>query len=194
MTIKTAKIGLMLDIETLGTGPDAVVTQTALFGWDLLDPETILPLPHFQYIPIQPQLELLPPRKLEASTIIWHIGQQTDLTHNDSSEFSDLPSLLKHFLRTFERITDPVTGSPDYELWTRGMFDTVIMASLLKQCGFPKPWDFRAERDLRTLESLSGVSYKDVPQPEGYIKHRADWDCRFQIAHHTACMKALRTR
>jgi hypothetical protein len=184
-----ATVGLMLDIETLAIGSDAVVTQTALFGWDLDDPDTLLELPHFQYWPIQPQQELIPPRRIHADTLIFHTTVGTDFSRNDSKDFDDLPSLARHFLRAFDRFTEG--GKLPYELWARGMFDTVIMKSLLNQCGFDAPWDFRSERDLRTLEAISGVSYKDVPQPVGFIKHRADWDCNFQIRHHTACMKAL---
>lgn len=182
-------IGLMLDIETLGNAPDAIVLQTALFGWDLADPETLLEFPHFQYLPIQPQLDLFPARRVEAKTMIWHQQQASDFSLNDSEDFEELPALMRHLLRTFDQMTRG--GTIGYELWTRGMFDTFIMKSLLKQVGLEAPWEFRQERDLRTLEAISGVSYKDVPHPVGYIKHRADWDCRFQILHHTACMKAL---
>lgn len=185
----TASIGLMLDIETLGKGADAVVTQTALYGWDLADPETIFDYPHFQFWPIQPQLDLLPPRKIEADTLIWHASQGSDFGRNDSKDFDDLPSLARHFVRAFDRFT--LGGSAKYEIWTRGMFDTFIMKNLLTQCGMEAPWDFRAERDLRTLEAISGVNYKDVPQRAGYVKHMADSDALFQIDHHTACMKAL---
>lgn len=196
----TASVGLMLDIETLGTGPNAVVWQSALFGWDLKDPETLLDFPHFQYLPIQPQLDLFPAREVRANTLIYWMKQDDDarlaIANCDSNDFDDLPSLMRHFLRAFDRMTHDSEGNPiKYELWTRGNFDIPIMTSLLHQAGFEAPWQidgaFRNLRDLRTLEAMSGVSYKDVAQPAGFIKHRADWDCRFQIAHHTACMKAL---
>lgn len=192
-----AKIGLMLDIETFGTGPEAVVWQSALFGFDLADPETILEFPHFQYLPIQPQLDLLPARKVDASTLIYWMKQGDDarlaIENCDSTDFDDLPSLMRHFMRAFDRMTDG--GNKSWELWTRGNFDVPIMTSLLSQAGFVAPWqidgNFRNLRDLRTLEAVSGVSYKDVDQPVGFVKHRADWDCRFQIGHYAACMAAL---
>lgn len=195
--LSTASVGLMMDIETLGKGPDAVVWQSALYGWDLSDPDTLFDFPHFQYLPIQPQLDLLPARRVDASTMIYWMKQDDDarlaIENCDSTEFDDLPSLMRHFLRAFDRMTDG--GNKTWELWTRGNFDVPIMSSLLRQAGFIAPWDinqnFRNLRDLRTLEQISGVSYKDVDQPIGFIKHRADWDCKFQIGHHTACMKAL---
>ena len=193
---------LMMDIETLGKSPDAVVWQTALYAVDSSDPETILDQPHFQYVPIQPQLDLFPARKIDASTMLFWMRQAAEnpvvadeIEACDSSDFEELPAVLRHFLRAFDRYT--LNGAAEYELWTRGNFDVPIMESLLRQCGLVAPWTvgmgFRSIRDLRTLEAITGLSYKDVPPPIGYIKHRADWDAIFQLGHYSAMMRLIGT-
>jgi hypothetical protein len=187
---------LMLDIETLGQGHDAVVWQTALYAVDSDDPETLLELPHFQYVPIQPQLDLFPARRIDASTMLFwmrEVAKQPTIADEieacDSNDFEELPSVLRHLVRAFNRYT--LDGTAPYELWTRGNFDVPILDSLLRQCGLTAPWEFRRVHDLRTLELVSGVNYKDVPTPDGYIKHRADWDAKFQLTHWAACQRAL---
>lgn len=192
MNLTRAKIGLMLDVETLGLKSNAVAWQSALYGWDMLDPDTILEHSHHQYLAIQPQLDA--GREIAASTMLfWMKPEQADALVNiqlcDSEDPEELGAMLRHLLRSFNRMTED--GTLAYELWQRGNFDIPIIESLLKLYGLPVPWTFRETRDLRTLEAISGVSYKDVPQPAGFIKHRADWDCLFQIKHHTACMAAL---
>lgn len=190
-----SKIILMLDIETLGRGPDAVAWQTALYAVDASDPATLLDYPHHGYLPIQPQLDLIPPRKIDASTLLfWFKPEQNEARAQiaeecDSDDFQELGAVLRHFLRAFDRYTD----GNDWELWTRGNFDVPIMESLLRQCGLPIPWanEFRRIRDLRTLEAITGISYKDVTHPVGFIKHRADWDAMFQLTHYAAMMTKL---
>jgi hypothetical protein len=195
MNIHVPKLVLMLDVETLATTTSAVVWQSALYGIDSSDPTTLLDFPSHQYLPIQPQLDLLPARQIQADTLLFWMkpenaeARELMATECDSPDFDELSAVLRHFNRALERYIDQSGG--DYELWTRGQFDLPIMQSLLTQAGLPILWDFRKTRDLRTLESVSGVSYRDVPQPQGFIKHRADWDAIFQLSHWAACMKAL---
>ena len=197
MTNKITKVGLMLDIETLDTGPRAVVTQIALHGWDLEDTDIRLAPAVWSFLPIQPQLQFLNPRTISAKTIGWWIEQgehaRAMISESMSEDFEELPSLMRHFIRGFNRMTN--NGEIEYELWARGpQFDVVIVESLLKDCGLPIPWRYDRVRDLRTLMAMEGISSKDVPQPTGFIPHQATWDCEFQIACYVETMRVKGSR
>src|SRR3546814_15230642 len=61
-------------------------------------------------------------------------------------------------------------------------FDCTIMESLYNDHGMTIPWDFRKERDLRTLCSMAGINAKEVAKVSGFVPHNAYWDCRQQLA------------
>lgn len=194
MTLANPTVALMIDIETLDSSPTAVAWQVAMFPWDPTDPNTLPEYPYFQFLPIQPQLDI--GQTVGAETLLWWMTQMQDnssayrdILNCGGNDMEELDSLLRSLARKFNEVTND--GKLPHEIWTRGNFDLPILEGLFRKRGIPVPWEFRATRDLRTLESISGVSYKDVPQQPGFVKHRADQDARFQIRHHTACVKAL---
>lgn len=185
---------LMLDIESLDVGPRSVVTQIALYAFDQ-DEGSIMDDCIWSFIPIQPQLDLIRPRTISASTLIWWMRQEEAarklFERNDDEDFGTLGTLMRHFLREFNRITRGRT----YELWARGpQFDVVNVETLLADLGLKAPWDYGSVRDLRTLMAAAGLRSADVARPEGFIAHQAGWDCRYQIAQYEEAKRHLRAR
>ena len=192
---ETPKIGIMLDIESLALGPDCVITQLGLVGWYLDDPEAEFIQPVHHFLPIDPQQELIPPRKIRGNTIIWWMKQEAaareKFQESDSEDFVELQALVRHFCNRLRKMTE----EGPYELWARGpQFDVTAVESLIQQLGFEVPWTYDSVRDLRTLMALAGVSSDDVAKPVGMIQHHAMWDCKFQIACYHEAMKQLRSR
>lgn len=191
-------VGVMIDIETLATSSRSLVTQVALVPWRLEDPEdregramNIL----WDHLPIQPQLSLIPPRDISASTLNFWINQSDEaraqLSESMGEDFSELPALLRHVVRGFNWMTE--NGTVPYEIWARGpQFDIANLESLMKECGIEVPWRYDSVRDLRTLMAAAGISTDDVAKPTGWIPHQAVWDCHYQIECHTAAKSALR--
>lgn len=197
MTVLIPTLGVMIDIETLGTKHDAIVTQVAMVPWLLGDPEAHAGHPLHSFLGIAPQMEqLIPPRRMDAGTILYWMGQpdaaRAAFKQNDSTDFVELEAYMRHFVARFNAVTE----GHEYEIWTRGNFDIPILESLLRQLGMPIPWakNFRALRDLRTLMVTAGVEVSDVPEPTGFVKHDALWDCKFQIACYNESMRQLRAR
>jgi hypothetical protein len=187
-------LALMIDIESLDIGPRSVVTQIALFALDLEEDETLDMHVH-SYLPIQPQLDLMPARSISASTLWWWMQQADEargaFEFSTSEDFNDLPVLMNHFIVQFERMTRGKT----YQLWARGpQFDVVNVESLLRDCGLKAPWRYDSVADLRTVMREAGISSSEVEQPHGFIAHNAAWDCKFQLLCLREAQRKIRGR
>lgn len=194
MEYKAPKVGVMLDIETLATETRPVVIQIAMASWALDDPSTIVrSLKHF--LPVDPQLQLIPSRKINASTIGFWLRQgdssRLAIASELEGDFDDLAALLRAVARGFNQMTVGLKDH-EYEVWARGpQFDVNAIESLMTECGVVVPWEYSQVRDLRTLMAAAGIGTDDVPKFEGFIAHRAEHDVRYQIDCHAAAMHKL---
>lgn len=179
---KSPSVGIMLDIETLDTGPRSVIMQLAAVPFDF-DEEEILHNKVFTiHLPIQPQLDLLRPRTISASTLAFWM-EQSDTAKDifsrcDIPDFESLRDGVSAFVYQFSRMIKNV----EYEVWARGpQFDITNIESLLVDLGFTAPWKYDKVRDLRTFMSAAGVTTKNVLRPESLPVHDAYSDCVYQI-------------
>lgn len=187
---------LMLDIESLSLGARPVVTQVAMLGYDLQEDE-LLDTRHVQYYPIEPQLQIIPPRRIMASTIAWWMKQSDDarsrFEFSTSDDFEDLRALARGLIATFNQLTR--NGTLNYELVAKHpQFDVVAIETLLEELGFVKPWAHDRVFDLATHLKSAGVNGKNVHKPAGFIPHVAFWDARWQIAQYLEAKKAIGRR
>jgi len=184
----------MLDCETLSLDARALVTQIALYPFDMETEELIHDALHI-FLPIQPQLDIIPARKISAETFVWWMQQNDDarqiFDHNIGDDFEELPILMRQLIRRFDKLTD----KRNYELICRGpQADEVWVRTLLEDCGLRAPWRYDKVVDLRTLMRYAGLHTADIPEPQGFIPHRADWDCKYQIAQYLEAKRRLRSR
>lgn len=187
---------LMVDIETLALGPRPVITQAALLGYDLEEDE-MLESRHVQYYPVDPQQQIIPPRRIMAKTIAWWMKQSDEARErfelSTSDDFQDLPALARNLISVFNLLTH--NGTKRYELVAKGpQFDIVALETLLEELGLDVPWDYGLVRDLRTLCADAGLNPKNVAKPSGFIPHVAYWDARWQINIYLAAKKLLAGR
>ena len=184
---------LMLDIETLATSSErAVVSQVALIGYDLEQDEYI-PIRHHQFYPLDPQIKA--GRVVDGDTIIWWMTQpeaaRAHFVECASDDAEELPALLKNL----HMMCKDLIGNRPYEIYANSPnFDCTIMKSLFGDYGMQTPWDFRKERDLRTLCSMANINAKEVVKVPGFVAHNALWDCRQQIAIYLEAQRVLRTQ
>lgn len=179
----------MIDIESLGLGPDCVITQAAFMAVPMDDTETRLAYDSF-HLPIQPQLDA--GRSALGATLIWWMQQddkaRKEFDKNDGDSDA-LIAFVRSFIRKIKQVIDEV---PDYEIWARGpQFDVVALESLFKMCGESAPWEYNKVRDLRTLTELAKVQKGDVDESD-IVKHIALEDCRLQIRYYDAAMRSLK--
>ena len=165
---------LMIDIETVGTGPEACILTIAAQSFDPLG--TGYYSQHF-YARVDPDSQ--PGRNIEQGTIDWWATQPPEAQeeafgeHNRVSLDSALEELGKLIWQS-------------KRIWAQGpTFDMNILEHAYKSFGRPLPWKYYIVRDSRTIFSL----WPDLPKPP--TSHHALQDCRRQIDLLQATLKHL---
>lgn len=182
---------LMADIESLALGARPVVTQVALLGYDLAEGE-FLSHQHVQYYPIDPQLDINPPRRISGSTIAWWMKQADEARArfdlSVGTDFQDLVALCRGLIQTFNALTQD--GKANYVICSKGpQFDIVALETLLQEVGLEIPWAYDRVDDLRSLLRRAAINPKWVPTPSGFIPHVAYWDAKWQVAQYLETLK-----
>jgi len=138
---------LMIDIETLGTGSNAVVVS---IGAVLFDRDTGEIGPKFsKNLAYQDQLTV--GRKVTESTIGWWMSQSNEARCNS---FMKVSHSTKDALLDFKEFIES-NVSDDCRPWGNGpSFDLVILESLFDDFDIKHPWHFRHVRCLRTFKDL----------------------------------------
>jgi hypothetical protein len=184
---------ISVDIESLALGPRPVITQIAMLGYDLQEDE-LLENRHVQFYPIEPQQQIIPPRRISADTLSWWMTQPDEarekFKYSTETDFEDLAARLRNLVHVFNQLTD--NGKANYELVAKGpQFDIVAIETLLEEVGLTVPWAYDRVVDLRTMLRRAGINARNVPKPAGCIPHVAFWDARWQINQYLAAVRGV---
>ncbi len=167
----------MIDLETYGNGPDAVIVQV---GAVYFDRETGKTGYSFQ-ANIDPSSAVKAGRVIDPSTMEWWMQQSSHAQQSVMAEprlsHQDSMAGLAYYLGDAENV------------WSHATFDFVIVAHALKQAGL-KPPGFRSARDIRTLLDISGISPKDFTN-DG-VPHVALDDAIFQVKYTVAALQKIK--
>ena len=138
---------VMLDLETLGTRPEAVVVTLGAVKFNPYDQED--PGPGI-YMRLDADEQIALGREVREDTMLWWMKQAEDVREEALGDGprTDLATMyhdLNKFLVGVENI------------WCQGpAFDIVILENLYRQLVKPVPWQFWQIRDSRTLLSSLG--------------------------------------
>jgi hypothetical protein len=163
---------VMLDLETLGSGPRAAVVQ---IGACTFDPETgtgdadFPPQQRwfFRNIRFRSAMRY---GEADGDTVAWWLQQNDEARLGLLSDPIDLPAALSAFAEWWATL-GKVNG-----LWSHATFDAVILQSAYDSCTKWCPWRHRQVRDLRTLQSL----YWPGKRERDGVHHNALDDAIFQ--------------
>lgn len=168
---------LMLDIETLGNTPNAVIVQIAAAYFDRETGE--VGLVFNENINIESSMS--EGFEVSPNTIRWWLNQPSEVINSVFSDIGeDIYSVLRHFM-SFANQAETI--------WSHATFDFVIVNNALRRLGM-KQLPYQVARDIRTLVDLTGFDYKDFPR-EG-THHNALDDVMHQIKYCVAAMRELR--
>lgn len=155
---------IMIDIETIGTGPSACILTIAM---QTFDPFADGWYDRHYYARIDPDSQ--PDRNIEEGTLQWWASQPTEAREEAFAEDGRIS--LKQALEEMH----PIIWNSNY-IWANGpTFDMNIIEHAYKSYGMSLPWKYYKVRDARTVYSL----YPDLGR--GPVSHHALDDCQQQI-------------
>lgn len=163
---------IMIDIETLGSGYDAFILSIGAISFDIETGET-----HKAYhININILSSDAGKLKIDPGTILWWM-QQSDEARSQFKNSEGSVSLTLALKGLTDFIED--VGSDSF-IWAKSpSFDCVILKNAFKVCDIKLPWDFRKERDVRTILDFLPCDSEVKATNNG--SHNSLSDCYHQI-------------
>ena len=148
---------LMIDSETLGTRPGAIVTSVALVRFhDEAHCSFNLSIPDQQAL------------GLEVDPAIEAWWAQQDPVARQLALANPLP-LASALPYLSQWITWAADGQ-DWQIWCHGAtFDCPLLSEVYRRAGIPCPWQFWQVRDTRTLYDLALINPKDYAVPPPHV-------------------------
>jgi hypothetical protein len=174
---------IMIDIESLDTGPDCVILT---IGAVLFDPKGVGIIERLELRPtIEDQTELFN-RTINEDTLRWwstqsEAAQEEALGDRDRVSFSECMDILYKWCWKYN----------NGKVWSNGAsFDIVVMESAWRNFKQLPPWNFWNIRDTRTIYDITGVKLK----ADGHVtSHKAVEDAERQaIVVQQAYMKLIK--
>lgn len=161
-------IHVMIDLETMSNQPTAAITSIGAVLFD----------PHGDWVGdafhIHVSLESCVKQwhlSMDADTVLWWLGQSED-ARKTLLDGQVRAATLSEAISAFSRFMPPKCTP-----WCNGAsFDFAILANAYAVTNRPRPWDFRTERDLRTLKGLN----PDMKIVRDGTHHNALDDARYQ--------------
>ena len=175
---------VMLDLETMGRKSNSALVSIGAVEFNLETGETGKEF--YEVIDLQSCLDV--GLKVEASTIYFWL-QQSQQARDAICKDKKYPltSVLHMFYVWMEgRIKD-------VKIWGNGVrFDIGLMEDAYSACQLLNSWNFRSERDVRTLVAFA----PDIKTNFFFqgIEHNPIDDCKHQISYCTATWKKLNTK
>lgn len=174
---------LMIDLETMGTNPDAPINS---IGGKFFDPETGEMGPEFsKAIDLETSGGII-----DRKTIKWWAKRSREA---QSAIFTDEIPLDDALLQLREFINEN-SGESFVQIWGNGAnFDNVILRRSYERQGIPCPWRYYNDRDVRTIVELGNSIGFDVRMaiPFEGVPHNALDDARHQAKQVSAIWQKL---
>ena len=184
---------IMLDLETMGTRPDAALT---VIGAVKFDPRTGALGETFE-AKIDPFESVAAGGTVDKDTLAWWSDQAPEVRWAIEPGGTPLCDALNSF-RAFAGFGTDGSLSVNLRLWGNGAaFDCAILRGAYQRMDMTVPWDHWQDRDVRTIvdlgRTLAGVDPKKTLDREG-LEHCAVDDAIFQARYVCEIYKALGIR
>lgn len=146
-------LDIMFDLETLGTSPGCVVLALGAYAFDPAGNDEVRVPEHSFYELIEPEDQIRKGLVMEWSTIQWWM-KQSDAAREANFSQQMNPWLLQGTAERFTNWVDPYGAGVN--VWCNGAsFDFPILKEAFKRVGYKLPWEFRNEKDARTVYRLA---------------------------------------
>lgn len=170
---------VMIDLETMGNLPGCVIVSIGAVEFDLLTGETGREF--YRVIDMQSCLNV--GLFVQASTIEWWLNQS-----EAARKEITFKSRVKIEVALIE-LEDWFRQNPGSNVWGNGIgFDISILKMAYDAIKVTHPWEYNAERDVRTIVDLDH-KLKNSTEFIG-TRHEPIADCKHQIQYMTAIYKS----
>lgn len=133
-------------------------------------------------------------RTISQKTVAWHIDQHK----GNREEFANRLRVAgdRSDIKNIHSALGKLLGDAD-EIWINGLsFDPVVLHYLFAHEGLESPWDFRKEKDVRTIRPALDIIGFQCPPIEG-MRHCAVPDAKWNLAmakgYHQHVLRNLKT-
>ena len=169
---------LMVDLETLGTGSDAVIVQIGACYFNR----------HTAGIGRTFQVNIDPGSCQDEGLTIDGGTVEFWMDNADKATWRRFP----HYglVEALDMFSTFVGKSAVKTAWASAGFDFPILASAYRACDMRNPIRYRMVRDLRTLVDLAKMT-----DPRAYVRtdaHDALADCKYQVGYASICFRRLK--
>jgi hypothetical protein len=171
---------LMIDIETMGDISNSAIVSIAAVPFDLETGQNGRPFYHV----VDLESCLKEGLKVTGGTIKWWLARDEKARQEICK--SGLP--LKWALQLFSEYV-----TKDMFIWSNGVrFDIALLEDAFIICQMEIPWDFRKERDVRTLVSFAPEIKEECQKNWKGVLHNPVDDCYLQIQYCSAVYNKLK--
>lgn len=170
-------LNIMTDLETLGTGNDALILSIGAVKFDSRGVQDRF------HAAICPKDAARYGLKMDPSTIMWWLDDDRQKAREAllSHERVDLATALEGFRMWY--------GDQSLPTWGNGAtFDNVILRNAFEAVGMETPWKFWDDRCYRTVKNMVTA----VKMERTGTHHDALADAESQANHLIACLRRLR--
>lgn len=146
---------LMVDTETLGTRPGAIILSVAFVRFtDEAHCTLNLSVPDQQALGLES----------DPDTVAWWNRQTPEAWARATANPTPLVPALQYFASWI------AWAGPSPLIWCHGAtFDAPLLTEIYRRTGVPCPWQYWEVRDTRTLYDLAGINVKDYAVPPPHV-------------------------
>jgi len=170
---------IMLDLETMGTGPTAAIVAIGAVSFE---PGV---LGGTYYCTVDLRSSVKHGGVIDPDTVLWWLAQSEEARgYITEGTLVSLPEALD----TFSRWLKVMVPDGDAFVWGSGAaFDNVVLAAAYRSCGVELPWSYKRDRCYRTLRYL----HPDIKANPYGTEHNALDDAVYQARHAATILAAL---
>lgn len=162
---------IMIDLETMGVGPNAAIVAIGAVHFDMGGGGIIGRF----YRAIELESSVLAGGTMDASTVLWWMRRKAEARDMIQAGVDIEVALLD-----LSRWMDGFSPIGERYVWGNGAaFDNVILASAYRNSGIQQPWYYHNERCYRTVRAM----YPEVKFSRIGVYHNAVDDAESQALH-----------
>jgi hypothetical protein len=171
-------VNIMLDLETMGNGPNAAIV--AIGAVEFKPADMTLGQEYYHIINLESSVKA--GGQMDASTVMWWMRQGEEARGKVCGVGMSIHIALSAFAFWLSEQSEPVL------IWGNGSdFDNVILAQAYRRADMSVPWKYSSNRCYRTMKALR----PDVPLLRAGTHHDALDDAKAQALHLMTILRVL---